>query len=63
MSTQELNKYSINYTRDDRVRYVREQFIRMYIKKHLDENPDIKQSLEDKFQQLIKEEFDDTVAQ
>ena len=62
MSTQELNKYSINYTRDDRVRYVREQFIRMYIKKHLDENPDIKQSLEDKFQQLIKEEFDDTVA-
>ena len=63
MSTQELNKYSINYTRDDRVRYVREQFIRMYIKKHLDENPDIKQSLEDKLQQLIKEEFDDTVAQ
>ena len=63
MSIQELNKYSINYTRDDRVRYVREQFIRMYIKKHLDENPDIKQSLEDKFQQLIKEEFDDTVAQ
>ena len=63
MSTQELNKYSINYTRDDRVRYGREQFIRMYIKKHLDENPDIKQSLEDKFQQLIKEEFDDTVAQ
>ena len=63
MSKQEVNKYTINITREERIRLLREEFIRMWLKKHMKENPEVKQELEDKFQQLITEEFDKPVAQ
>ena len=62
MTESKINKYTINFTREDRIRMVRDEFIRMYINKHLDDNPVIKKSLEEKFQQLIDEYFDSKVA-
>lgn len=63
MSKQEVNKYTINITREERIRLLREEFIRMWLKKYMKENPEVKQELENKFQQLITEEFDKPVAQ
>lgn len=62
MNDNKINKYTINFTREDRIRMIRDKFIRMYIDKHLADNPVIKKSLEDKFQQLIDEHFDEKVA-
>jgi hypothetical protein len=62
MSKTEVNKYTINFTREDRIMNLRRVFIDMYIKKHLKDNPQVKKSLEDKFQQLVEEFIDNPVA-
>lgn len=62
MDKNKINKYTINFTREDRIRMIRNDFIKMYIDKHLADNPAIKKSLEDKFQQLIEEHFNEEVA-
>lgn len=62
MTENKINKYTINFTREDRIRMIRDDFIKMYIDNHLANHPVIKKSLEEKFQQLVDEYFDNKVA-
>lgn len=50
-----MGKYTINFTRDDKIILMRRQFLQAYLDKHLSDNPEIKKKLEKDFQQLVKE--------
>ena len=50
-----MGKYTINYTRADKIMLLRKQFLQAYLDKHLADNPEIKNKLENNFQQLVKE--------
>lgn len=50
-----MEKYTINFTKEDKIQLMRSQFLDAYLKKHLKDNPDIKDKLEEQFQELIKE--------
>lgn len=49
-----MNRHTVNYTRDEKIAYHRTIFLRAYIEKHLEENPEIKSMLESKFQKYME---------
>jgi len=49
-------KYTINYTHEDEIYILRKMFLEAFLHDHLEKHPDVKESLEVKFKQLVKEE-------